>query len=173
MKSVTKHKTWSAGLLGAINGVLFALAVSPFRDAYDKWDYCRMLEIFNGVPPLMGRMIKPWFEVVTCAFIFALASILANSLWRKRVNSTIVFWQLVAILAVIGTFTLDYVYNRASRWIEAIQWRLERGHWGYLPQFAQDLSFPLLILVVAVSFNFFFGAVIQILETRYPKRFRS
>jgi hypothetical protein len=53
-----------AALLGAINGLVFAFAADPFRDAYNELDYLRAIVEGSGIHPYMGGNLKPTAEVI-------------------------------------------------------------------------------------------------------------
>lgn len=161
----------SALLLGAINGLLYGFVYQPVSAVYYAYDYRRDLVIFNGMPPSMSR-INPIAEYIVWFILFTLASYTVHRFWGAKIKSNIVLWQVIAIVAFVVPSVVLYFVDQASYFIGALQAKLERGEWGYLPGVLpsqNDLEFGALFLGLAITINFFYGAIIEKLSKRFAK----
>ena len=160
-------------LLGAINGFLYAIAFQPINVAYLAYDYRRMIDRFNGSPPLTVYPITPLAEFLFFIAIFTIASYTVHRFWSAKIKSGVILWQIVAIVAIIVPTIVSYIVDQADLLIGAIQWKLERGEWGYHPgimPYKDNIEFAVLLLCLAIAVNFFYGAIISKLSGQFEKK---
>lgn len=163
------RNTKFALLLGAISGAINGLAFYPALAVYFELQKYRAWQVNINVFQIE---INPVGLSILLAFLFALASYTVHKFWAKRVNSTIVLWQLVAIVAIAVPSIFLYSCEQIAQLYGATRIRIMRGEWGYLPTFipdSNDLEFAIMLLCLAISVNFFYGLFVQKLSEFYKK----
>lgn len=157
-------------LLGAINGAICGTVFQPALTAFFEMEQYRA---WQSNINLFTPKINTFGLSILCAILFALASYTVHKFWSKRVNSTIVLWQLVAIVAIAVPSLCLYSIEKLGYLFGAIQAKFERGQWGYFPGImpdGNDVEFAVLLLCLAISVNFFFGVVLEKLNERFIKQ---
>ncbi len=154
----------SALLFGAINGAICALFFKPAFIVFSELEEHRAWQ--HNID-LSTVRIDIFGLSVLCAILFMLSSYTVHRFWAKRIDSTIILWQVVAIVAIVIPSICLYLAERVNSIIGAYQIKLVRSEWGYIPSFVpniNDLEFAILFLCLAISVNFAFGAIISRLE---------
>lgn len=155
-------------LLGAINGFLFGVAFQPVSNAWLIYDNNRPKTISIHT----SKLITPLGEYFFLILLFTMASYTAHRFFAAKIKSDIILWQIVAIIAIIVPSVVLYFLKQASYYVGAVEAKLERGEWGYLPGLLpnrNDIEFGILFLCLAMTINFFYGAIIGKFSEHFAK----
>lgn len=159
-------------LLGAINGFLYTVAFQPVNTAYLAYDYRRMVDRFNGSPPSMIYPVTPLAEFLFFTIVFAAASYTVYRFWSAKIKSEVIFWQVIAIVAIVVPSIIFYIFDTLDMLWGLIRYKFESGKWGYysgIMPYKDNIEFTVLLLCLAIAVNFFYGVIISKLSERFSK----
>lgn len=155
-------------LLGVINGFLFGVAFQPVSNAWLIYDNNRPRTISIHT----SKVVTPLGEYLFLILLFTVASYTAHRFFAAKIKSDIILWQVIAIIAIVIPSVALYFLEQTSYLIGSVQAKLERGEWGYLPGLVpsqNDVEFGILFLCLAMTINFFYGAIIGKLSKHFAK----
>lgn len=162
----------SALLLGALNGVLFALAYQPVKTVYIKylWSIKSDHYVYIAYPEIY-RVAHDAGEFFVWTLLFAAASYTAHRLWATKLKSIVALWLRVAIVAAVvpflglwATHLFLFLLTLALKLLSAcaapvcdapvteIARRFMRE--------SLDVQFELLLFAVALTLNLIYGTII-------------
>ena len=156
-------------LLGAINGFLFGIAYQPISNA---WLIYENNLPRSGISIHTSKIITPLGEYLFLILLFTVASYTAHRFFAAKIKSDIILWQVVAIIAIVVPSVALYILDQAYYLVGAVQAKLERGEWGYLPGLVpsqNDIGFGILFLCLAMTINFFYGAIVGKLSKHFAR----
>jgi hypothetical protein len=184
MASIDLKSSNSSILLGAINGLLFAIAYQPLKDAYVRylWEikpaqytYVTLPEIY-----LVTKNSGEWWVWI---LLFIVASYSLHRYWPRKTNSSILLWLSVALVAIgvpvaglylihIGFFVYGFVY--AQFYTDCVTMSHTNVpvcgppiYSHYLFRELNDVKFEIVLLAIALLLNVIFGSLVGKLANRF------
>lgn len=151
-------------LLGAINGFLFGIAFQPVSNSFLEYE-------INRSQMSLHKVVSPLGEYLFLILLFAIASYTAHRFLAAKIKSDVVLWQVVALIAIAVPSVILYLIEQINTFIGGFQVWLESNNWGNVPDLpsGNDVEFGLLCLCLAITINFFYGAIIAQLQKRAAK----
>lgn len=145
--------------LGAVNGFLFGAAFQPVNDALNVYQSGKSTLVTIS----LYRALSPFTEHLILILLFTTTSYAAHRLLDAKIKSEIVFWQVVAIIAIGIPSIVFYTLDQFRYISGALRAKLEQGKWGYYPGVfpsQSDIEFGIIFLCLAMTINFFYGALL-------------
>lgn len=176
LKEINFRSSKFSLLLGAINGFLYAIVFQPVNTAYLAYDYRRMIDRFNGSPPSMIYPITPLAEFLFFTIVFAATSYTVYRFWSAKIKSEVIFWQVIGVVAIVVPSVIFYIFDQLDMLWGLIRYKFESGKWGYysgIMPYEDNIEFAVLLLCLAITVNFFYGAILSKLSEHFAKSWYS
>ena len=136
-------------VLGALNGLLFGVAIEMLRVWHRKVEIDRYLAYERANPSnVIADFLEPTFNVATpllCVIIFAGSSHLVHRVNKLRPQSVLLLWQVVGLVAA----SVCAVMNSPDYFLVGYRGRSE-ALWAWM-----------VCLAVVVPVNFVYGITLQ------------
>jgi hypothetical protein len=149
MKPKTRINFIRLWILGALNGLLFGVAIEMLRVWHRKVEIDRYLVYGRANPSgVWADFLEPTFNVVTpllCVIVFAGSSHLVHRVYKGRSQSVLLLWQAVGFVAA----SVCALLNSTNYFLLSYR-GLSEALWAWL-----------VCLAVVVSSNFIYGIVLQ------------
>ncbi len=156
-------------LFGAINGFIFSVAFQPVKNSWLIYDNSRPRGTVSIHTHWGPNPLEEYFFLI---LVFMVASYTAHRFFAPKIKSDIILWQVVAIIAIGVPSVALYILKQADYLIGVVQAKFERGEWGYLPGLVpsqNDIEFGVLFLCLAMTINFFYGAIVGKLSKHFER----
>ncbi len=147
-------------LLGAVNGVFYVISmfllISLARDYFQK-QYIREATRL-GAPIVQFGSNERWSGIaIVLILMFAVSAYLVARFYKSRFSS-LLFWELVGVIAVAGwnvfMLTVTWLEKELSAQALTYDWVTSRSNWLYGP-----VSLGMVLFI-----NFFYGNLIRLFE---------